>query len=975
MELQLKSDPESEQYLASQAGAPSSSIVGENRDSQKKNPVRKRTKTGCLTCRRRRIKCDEAKPRCTNCTKSRRVCEGYNQRITFKEPVSSYHPHPAFFGHSQPAFIPHAPDPLTAAQLAASQLARAGIPPGNLTVIAPKPPEFYHFQEVYPPQPTPSNGPPSATLSQNQFSPHNGPPSSSFNHPHLHTPVSAHAEYPADDFFNVVSPSMTEESDGMFAQYSAFDNRVPQPLSRTPAYQPPDTRDRNEEHSIHYSESQADPYWSPDDEASMGESEDEDGYEAMAEADQAHLESNDLGIQVARRMDRQAEYYDARIRTFTGFVDANNVLDTYTPSSTNSPLNDTQTASVFWYFVNVTGPSMSLYERHPFDPSPMFQGQPVPKARRHIWTYTFPIISFNHPALLQAMLALGSLQMAKLQGIPATASMKHYHLSLRRIAKNYQSPTRRTQPATLAATLLLGFYEVWNSDHAKWCKHMWGARAIIREIPFKDMTKAVLGLKRKRRQRLHDLLRRQQQQSQGNFGAIDPFSVPMDEDISNVQPDFTDVNTGLISQITGTTVTYEDFGHIYNEDGQRKSARKYTDRDVETYEHLSDLYWWYCKMDVYQSILGATSLFMEYDLWTQCAPRGPFNHTGAIFGTYDHLMLLLGRMCNFVAQDINRKRKAARRGQTAAPAGAAGQRPAGMGMAPGQSPPMWAGLVPTSGFVTVPTGFSPPRDATPQSDGSEDIDFEESTAAALREWDSIRKAFEIFRTNLGPDFDPLGPDLGPPQPTPFGPAATYRTFSIAGIWMNYYMGLIALHRAHPTRPPFAMVAAGMAAQETGMWANEIGRIAAGLTMEDCSNLAGISTLVGAAFIESCFCLFVAAVQYRDEAQRHWTVRRLHDIGRLTGWQSAIQIAEGCESAWLKAAQLGKGPPYQRPPDVESQLSQSMWQNPRRIDRRIHELSGEQPASNVLTKSERAHYAMGLLSLENDLERLELGEAG
>jgi hypothetical protein len=173
---------------------------------------------------------------------------------------------------------------------------------------------------------------------------------------------------------------------------------------------------------------------------------------------------------------------------------------------------------------------------------------------------------------------------------------------------------------------------------------------------------------------------------------------------------------------------------------------------------------------------------------------------------------------------------------------------------------MWAGLVPTSGVVTVPTGFSPPTETTPQSEASENSDFEESTAAALREWENIRQAFEIFRANLGPDFAALGPEFGPPQSSPFGPAQTYRTFSIAGIWLNYYMGLIVLHRAHPSRPPVAMMAAGMAAQETGMWANEIGRIAAGLTTEDCSNLAGISTLVGAAFIESCFCMFVAGIQ-------------------------------------------------------------------------------------------------------------------
>jgi hypothetical protein len=113
------------------------------------------------------------------------------------------------------------------------------------------------------------------------------------------------------------------------------------------------------------------------------------------------------------------------------------------------------------------------------------------------------------------------------------------------------------------------------------------------------------------------------------------------------------------------------------------------------------------------------------------------------------------------------------------------------------------------------------------------------------------------------------------------------------------------------------------------------------------------------------------------------VRRLHDIGRLTGWQSARQIAHGCESAWLKAAQLNKGPPYQRPPDVEALLPQSAWENPRRIDRRIHELNNDQASSVsgkreerfVLTKSEQAHYALGLLSVEHDLERLELREAG
>ena len=79
--------------------------------------------------------------------------------------------------------------------------------------------------------------------------------------------------------------------------------------------------------------------------------------------------------------------------------------------------------------------------------------------------------------------------------------------------------------------------------------------------------------------------------------------------------------------------------------------------------------------------------------------------------------------------------------------------------------------------------------------------------------------------------------------------------------MNYYMGYIVLLRAHPMMPPFAMMAAGMAAQQTAPAAMELGRIAAGLA-EDCSNVTEVSTLVGGAFIESAFGLFVAGVQVR-----------------------------------------------------------------------------------------------------------------
>lgn len=225
-----------------------------------------------------------------------------------------------------------------------------------------------------------------------------------------------------------------------------------------------------------------------------------------------------------------------------------------------------------------------------------------------IKTDTFPIIALSHPALLQAMLALGSLQMAKLQGLPHTASMKHYHLSLRRVARNYQSASRRVQPATLAATMLLGFYEVWNSDHDKWCKHMWGARAIFKEIPIRDMTNRIIALKRKQRQLVQDL----------NLEYGDPQST----DSIVAEHDIDLVDSSLVSKLSGRPVAYDDATpdpYPSSSAGPIPSwsaPSHYTEKDIETYELIADVFWWYCKMDVYQSILGGTPLL--YALFYHC---------------------------------------------------------------------------------------------------------------------------------------------------------------------------------------------------------------------------------------------------------------------------------------------------------------------------------------------------------------------
>jgi len=44
---------------------------------RRKRAYSPKTRTGCLTCKIRRVKCDEARPACLRCTSTRRVCDGY----------------------------------------------------------------------------------------------------------------------------------------------------------------------------------------------------------------------------------------------------------------------------------------------------------------------------------------------------------------------------------------------------------------------------------------------------------------------------------------------------------------------------------------------------------------------------------------------------------------------------------------------------------------------------------------------------------------------------------------------------------------------------------------------------------------------------------------------------------------------------------------------------------------------------------
>jgi hypothetical protein len=199
------------------------------------------------------------------------------------------------------------------------------------------------------------------------------------------------------------------------------------------------------------------------------------------------------------------------------------------------------------------------------------------------------------------MLALASLHIAKLQNGPITVSLKHYAIGLRRVAKSVSLPSRRGQPATLAAAMLLAFYECWCADHQKWSNHLLGAKQLVREIDFAGMTRYIKSMKAQQGQGKQDKKYQAQQQRPGEFY----------DDKTGYNAIAQDVDENIVNMLMGKKLRYDQYGRILAEDiPDNGSRRVYTQRELDIYESQRDLFWWYCKQDVYQSLLGGGRLLL-----------------------------------------------------------------------------------------------------------------------------------------------------------------------------------------------------------------------------------------------------------------------------------------------------------------------------------------------------------------------------
>ncbi|KAL4807047.1 hypothetical protein BDV18DRAFT_136767 [Aspergillus unguis] len=932
---------------------------------------RKRTKTGCLTCRQRRIKCDEEKPICKNCTKSKRECKGYAQRLIFKNPLGVP-------GVSSTIPAQQPPLPSQYEGQIDFQLTSAGT---NGPILAPRLPAYFASEQTFPQ---------SSGSSQTFQDPNHGcvnqfdgqaqtvmeesptyPPSTfspGFNHQRQESSNYAQSNYSSHNFQgwdtqNISEAWTTSGSTGMIPLSQGVQVKPTSTYFNPalPSSQPADC-DINTVHS------QVRSPMTPLSPFEYVAEEDGDYYDVESdeeEPEQAALQDMNQLNMVMAFATRDA----GQPRLFTTYL-YENMLATYQPSLGSSPLNNPNTARIFLHFIHATGPAISVFERHGTDQSTRL-GAPVPMAKQGLWTYTLPLKAFQHQALQQAILAMGSLHIANLQQAPSTASLKHYQYALRRVGKAVGLPTQRKQLGTLAATLLLAYYEVTTADHSKWNNHLAGSAQLMREIDFAGMTRDL------RAQRRQQMLA--QNNTQGFFEDMFLFNDPTFSDDPFAELE-SNIDQEMIGCFLGRAINYDQFGQVEGEHTHPR-RRKMSRKDIETFRTQCDLYWWFCKQDWLQSLISGGSLFLPFSQWAQCPPRAGLGLKNDLYGTVDHLTLLMGRLADFGVRDRKRKIRAAkatasewkpdaRFGQFmrrfAPRSGSPGQGPpnarsgpppgqAGLGTQgnPQQTPssssnsttqtPVFYGMVPSSGPRQLPAAFAPtssPNDPPPHNSRDDDVSYEEAES----EWESIYAAFDMFAQSLGPDFSPLPADVSRPIQSPFGLAIQYHTLNMACMMGFYYTGRILLLRLHPAMPPAMYAAAGYAA---GVYGAQTGH----------AGVEGFSPTVGSCLIEITVPIFFAAVQYMATSQRDWIITVLSDISRLTGWKTANAIARGCERAWITAGEQGRGPPYTRREGPAAVPYPPSWK---------YAMAEANTERRFITRDQLPPtWAMGILSLKDD----------
>ncbi|KAK9449912.1 fungal-specific transcription factor domain-containing protein [Limtongia smithiae] len=837
-------------------------------DGKEPEIVRRRTRTGCMTCRKRRIKCDENKPKCSNCIKSRRTCEGYVQRPDYRseyfrlrsimppgDPGAAAGPNPGFAGYLPQGMVPYQqflnpfigsipPDQLyaasnfyaAAATAAAAAAAAAAVANGgtNGAEQASSNPSHQQYRAYYDTaagsgyhgQYAPAPAHPGGGY---MYPVYNGrsPPFMPYLQAPLALPSQPHPPQAPVSAGSSASTTPTSESHGMqssgssSSSYAQWTTSLLSSTASTP-WTP-------NLHSQAYSGYPLNP---PSIQTSPP-------LPAPPQQQQQTMPTLRTSIQASNITDEADMYVSmedyavmphlipslfsppAPITVTPAYGAASFwALTDYRPDPWQSPLTHPAAQQLFRHFVHVIARQISLFERHVPEPERLvlIASQQMPQTKlfqeSNIWTYHIPMMALQCPALLHAILALSAMSLSELsQSTNRRASLLHYHIAIRRLSHALQVQQRQDSGADedlpiFAATLLLAFYETMTGEHDMWARHLEGASNMIRRLDIEEF--------------LRDLA----------------------------------ITDG------------DDDSRVEDSESRTRLRRRI---DAET---RRDLMAFFLRMEIMQCVANDGAPFLEVEFWDAIPKRGSASGESDLdraLWYYDDMAKTAVRVVWFVHRESERKRGRTPE-WTAADAAAEWEslnEELSRGIAEFEA--TWSA---TTAISATMTPYGPPIRFSSAAASVIRIYLDLWTVALLRNHPMLTTlpAFKVGLMNVAAVAQ---------RAEPF---CVFMLRCIAGIPNGEKPSRILPFERHPqpqqmkVSPDNFVILGSSAGGATGT--------ATGLSWDYVSTRVYMSTP-----------LLFAGVQVRDADAQQWVLAQVGEIHAVTGWRSAIVISRGLMAMW------------------------------------------------------------------------------
>ena len=644
--------------FAPKKGLPDSHNKGQR--IRKKTPgkdIKRRTKTGCLTCRQRRIKCDENKPCCLRCQKSRKICD-YSARLVFldcppqvgreagNQPFDQARHPTGWEGFQDPSRNdgsqrpPHAPFPPfrintfdtayddTASTTSTTQSdvqALAPSPTDGVHHLSPNGngiPRFLSFEQKDAPRgPFPSfradrasNG---YSIPDNRFQNLPGDPQFPATEGLVQTSLTGKN---GNGVLKAASPpGELSSSWKRDQQYSTSANApyastttmlvvTPNVVSNSPLPTPTSAPIQGQGESAFQwkpiqpfgrAASTTSPIVDQILDNGTVEWETNDYYDVSSDEEDDATDSPIPSDDEQYRLDELVtgcgeDAPGMRLLGDPCFTQPWTV-DDYRPERTANPLRNPWTRLLFEYFVKSTGPGLSVFQSRLTTSTHHHSWPFLHSSRVGLWTDMMPKLAFQDQSLLQAMLATSTMELAHKHGQYDTYSAKHYIWATRRINRALNERNNRCSTTLLAATLLLAFYEVMTAEHTRWSTHLVGARQLILENDYSKMSGKLLQVTNMQHAR--------------RFRRSTALDEPLNYDCNVFPPTANVLNMQFISQLVGFPPNYADnidFGQTPQDGAIPTNLRSPQDRAKLI--QYQDLFWWYARQDMIHSIISGASL-------------------------------------------------------------------------------------------------------------------------------------------------------------------------------------------------------------------------------------------------------------------------------------------------------------------------------------------------------------------------------